>query len=38
MAEVEERDLWGIIEKREHSWRRSVVDAIEGEGACVVGG
>ena len=35
-AEVDERDLCKILGEREHSWRRSIVDAIEGEG--VVGG
>lgn len=34
---MEERDLWKILEEREHSWRRSIVDAIEGEGMSAVG-
>jgi hypothetical protein len=37
-AEVEESDLWKSLGEREHSWRRSIVDAIDGEEACVVGG
>lgn len=32
-AEVDERDLWKILGEHEHSWRRSIVDAIEGCGA-----
>lgn len=35
-AEVEERDLWKILGEGEHSWRRSIADAIGG--AYVVGG